>query len=235
MKALIDDTPSTLDDPEWPVFLIFPVPRGPDGNGFDIDLARKILHDEQMGFRLGYSVCFLNHYFIESVRGDEKGTFWFRNREHAEEIWKFLSLFDRVVFPSRNTNEREPFFQRLCHCMLHGMWDKKREPEVKEFLRRMNEGGKLSKEAERVKDTPFDKGVSKANKEFDLTTRKENDFVVIFGEDAWKELVREDEEGLATEGEIQQIFKKHGLNERGERISSGSGDYEAVEDAGTQE
>ena len=190
---------------EWPAFLVFPCPRGPSDEKFNIDLARRILCDDQVGFRLGYAVSVLSKDFKRAAEWETHEWSNFSLGENFREFWRFLTLFDFLLFPSQNKESKERFSERLCNNILWKIW-KRREPEVRMFWRKLEEEGKIPEEEEagvgkareeqpeegspnsgnkwRVSGTPFDRGVSRANSDLHALGNKPE---LEFDADAWQD------------------------------------------------
>ncbi|KAK3399373.1 hypothetical protein B0T20DRAFT_409960 [Sordaria brevicollis] len=117
---------TVIRDPKWPAFLVFPVPRGLNGKGFDIDLALQILHDDQLGFRLAYAIQTLK-YMCKPEKLDPNHLTQFRKERVAKEIWKSLSLFSYLVYAEDNSSCIENFFP------FKELWKGRKEGEVKAF------------------------------------------------------------------------------------------------------
>ena len=238
--AVLSQPSATKDtknlQPKWPLFLLFPCPRLPNKKGFDIDLARRILRDDQMGFRLGYAVEVLSC----ALRGIRKQDpiQWKqlkKKKRSVKEIHKFLTLFHYLILGRDDwEGSREGASERICSAILHSEFGRDREPEVKSFWDKGKRDGSLPEEGVegigksdevvpewwdregfkyRVMGTPFDRGWRRAAME-SFTRSECKTFVEIeFDVDAWQKPVPETVRKERLWQDIDRDMRKHGCED----------------------
>ncbi|CCC05515.1 unnamed protein product [Sordaria macrospora k-hell] len=156
---------------EWPAFLVFPCLRGPSGEKFNIDLARRILRDDQMRFRLGYAVSVLGKIF--EGRGNKESKERFSERLCNNILWKIWK---------RREPEVRMFWRKLEE---EGKIPEEEEAGVgKAREEQPEEGSPNSGKKWRVSGTPFDRGVSRANSDLHALGNKPE---LEFDADAWQD------------------------------------------------
>ncbi|KAH7631546.1 hypothetical protein B0T09DRAFT_356085 [Sordaria sp. MPI-SDFR-AT-0083] len=146
---------------EWPAFLVFPCLGGPSGEKFNIDLARRILRDDQMGFRLGYAVSNKEskERFSERLCNNMLWKIWKRREPEVRMFWRKLEEEGKIP------EEEEAGVGKA----------REEQPE---------EGSPNSGKKWRVSGTPFDRGVSRANSDLHALGNKPE---LEFDADAWQD------------------------------------------------